>query len=108
MLISISERELATSPEVDWAWSSTTMSSVNSLSRSMSSATSSRKSRPRRVMASFLAFLTSAALDKMPAGFMNSLPEDAKRSLPWVKSSRKENLGYSGTVSHEMSGGVFG
>jgi hypothetical protein len=43
----------------------------------------------------------------MPAGLMNSLPDEASKSLPWVNNSRRENLGYSGTDSPETSGGVF-
>lgn len=77
---------------------SISMSAANSLSRSMSSfpLSISRKSRPKRAMASFRAFLTSWVLVKIPAGLTNSLPEDARSSFPWLTSSRTEKLGNSG------------
>ncbi|KAI3608063.1 tbp associated factor [Moniliophthora roreri] len=75
----------------DFTWSMSTSplpsrSAPSSLSRSISSATSSRNSRPRRPIASLRAFLTSAGLEST-AGFTNSFPEDARSNLPCAISS---------------------
>lgn len=71
--------------------------SANSLSRSISSPTLSRKSKPRRPIASLRAFLTSAALERIPAGFTNSFPDEAKSSFPCNTRSCTEKLGNGGT-----------
>ena len=72
-------------------------SGASSFSQSISSLPKpSRKSSPRRPIASFRAFLTSEELARIAEGLTNSFPEDASRRVPRSIKSFTEKFGNSG------------